>query len=331
MLNPSNRPSLGSDPEAFFEREGQIVGSERAIPAKGISTPFGKIVRDGVQFELNPRSSQQINELAENIGALLRLAEDRAQAKGLRLNFNGLVEVTREELDSLSKKCRILGCMPSFNLYEERPINVDPVLYRKRSSGGHVHIGIYNRDLLDDRRRLVPAMDTLVGMLCVLLDRDPGAAERRENYGRAGEFRLPDYGLEYRTTSNFWLRDYSLMTFVFGMTALVYELGCQSVSGNEALWKEFASKVDIKGVIKAIDTNDFKLAMKNFKRIVPFLKANLPEQGYPLAPNTIDQFIGLAESIEKRGIESHFPTASITARWQNLNGKLDFATLLRLL
>lgn len=327
MLNVSNTPRFGSDPEAFLQKDNQIVGSEKLIPLKGIATDHGKIVRDGVQFELNPLSSLNVWELGDNIAALLQVTDRLAKQKKLRINFDGVIEVSREELDSLSKKCRILGCMPSFNYYEDRPITVDPVTYRKRSAGGHIHIGINSYALLEDRRRLVPAMDSLIGNTCVLLDRDPNAAERRENYGRAGEHRLPSYGLEYRTTSNFWLRDYALMQFVFGMTAAVYDIAVQSVTGNEAIWRDLAERVDIKKVIKAIDTNDFKLAMRNFKRLVPFLKAYLPQTGYPLTPSNIEAFVGFAENVDRKRIETYFPTESIVDRWQNQD-KPDFSSFL---
>jgi hypothetical protein len=205
MLNPRIAPEFGSDPEAFFERKGQIIGSEKLIPKQGINTRAGRIVRDGVQFELNPGSGT-VNQLATNIGRLFSAVQRRLDKNpGVSICFDGLVEVSADELASLSPATRILGCMPSQNAYQNRPINVDPVLYRKRSSGGHIHIGTRDRKFREQRQRAVYVFDILIGNSTVLLDRDPGAAERRENYGRAGEFRTPSHGLDYRTTSNFWL------------------------------------------------------------------------------------------------------------------------------
>lgn len=322
MLNPDNHVTFGTDPEGFFAKDGQIIGSEKLIPIAGLETNAGKIVRDGVQFELNPRSNGTVLGLAQNIGTLFaRLAQAVAEVPGVSVCFDGLVEVSREELDSLSPECQVLGCNPSYNVYGDKPINVDPYTYQKRSSGGHIHLGLPKDGALMQRgnRRLVPVLDVLVGNTAVLLDRDPGCAERRENYGRAGECRFPSHGLEYRTTSNFWLRDYSLMSFAFGMAQLAYVLTEQGLSGNTAMWEDFTKRVSIKNITKAIDTNDFGLAMRNFKKLVPFLRKHLPAQGFPLTPKNIPAFIGLAEDIERRGANAIFPEDQIIRNWVRNN------------
>jgi hypothetical protein len=315
MLNPQNTPRWGSDPEGFFSRAGQIIGSEKLIPENGISTYTGKIVRDGVQFELNPVSGT-IEELGRNIGGLFNTLQSRLKRNpGVSVVFDGLVEVSQQELDSLSPVTRILGCNPSYNAYEDKPINVDPVTYRKRSSGGHIHVGTTDKKYMQERRMAVPVYDILVGNTCVLFDRDPGAAERRENYGRAGEFRLPDHGLEYRTTSNFWLRDYTLMHLVFGLAHIAYELTYQSFNGNTALWQGLAQKVNITRIQQAIDQNDYDLALKNFKRLVPFLRKNLPADGFVLTPKNIDKVIQLSA----KPITELFPTDQIIPNWMQGN------------
>jgi hypothetical protein len=327
MLNPNNTPRFGTDPEAFLSKNGAIVGSEKLIPEKGIRTYAGKVVRDGVQFELNPVSSNSIQELGSNIGHLLQHVAKRANKLKLSLNFDGLVEVSRKELDSLSPGSRVLGCMPSYNVYEERPITVNPVLYRKRSAGGHIHNGIRHPLLMQERRRMVPYYDIFVGTGTVLLDRDPGAVERRENYGRAGECRFPDHGLEYRTTSNFWLRNYALMSFTFGMAAIAYEVAFQCLGGNNALQNSLQKAVNIKRIVQAIDDNDFDLALRNFKKLVPFLKRNLPAAGYPLNPKNLDNFIGFAQDVNARSIEEYFPTEDIVENWQR--ERIGFAEWLK--
>jgi len=316
VLNPRNVPRWGTDPEAFFKRDGQIIGSEKLIPEKGFRTYSGKVVRDGVQFELNPTSAGSVSELGRNIGGLFGAVQKRLQQNpGVSVCFDGLVEVAAEELASLSPATRVLGCMPSYNAYEDRPINVDPVLYRKRSSGGHIHTGIADKNLMDNRNQAIYAYDIIVGNTIVMFDRDPGARERRENYGRAGEFRLPKHGLEYRTTSNFWLRDYSLMDLTFGLAHIAYELSFQSFNGNRELWDGLAARVNIKRIVQAIDQNDAELALKNFKRIAPFLRKQLPKEGFVLNPKNFDMFLGFAEAIQNRGIEAFFPEAQIINNW----------------
>lgn len=312
----------GSDPEAFFQREGQIIGSERLIPERGFAVRGNKIIRDGVQFEMNPAASQTIEGLGYNVGQLFaQLKRHLKKNPDITCCFDGLVEVSQPELDGLSPATRVLGCMPSHNFYGSKAIDVDPLLYRKRSSGGHIHMGlsypIYTLGGVSDyRSRLVPLCDIFVGNSCVLLDRDPGAAERRENYGRAGEYRLPQHGLEYRTTSNFWLRDFSLMSFTFGMAAVAISVLNDTLRGQD-LEQQLVNVVDIEQVARAINTNDFDLALLNFRAIQPFLATHLPPTGFPLSPNTLDKFISFATDVRHNSIATYFPTDNIVNNWQS--------------
>lgn len=161
-------------------------------------------------------------------------------------------------------------------------------------------------EVADERQRLVPLHDIFVGNTGVLIDRDPGAAERRENYGRAGEYRLPDYGLEYRTLSNFWLRDYALMSLMFGMAHLAIATLSQSMDG-ESFEDELVEVVNIQKVIEAIDTNNYYLARENWNTIVPFLQRHLPDYGFPFTPATIHKFLVFTDAAYVKGIESFFP------------------------
>lgn len=307
--------TFGSDPEAFFSKDGKIIGCEKLVPKKGLKAKGGEITRDGVQFELHPEPGT-LKALVSNVGDLIVATHELAQKGNAQVCYDGLVEVERAELDSLSKECRILGCQPSFNVYGERPINVDPVAYRKRSSGGHIHIGIAEKAIKDERRRLVPLMDILVGNTCVLLDRDPGAAERRENYGRAGECRFPRHGVEYRTTSNFWMRDPSLMLFVFGMAQSAVNLLAYTVNRNEKAWDALADRVNIANIKEAINHNNFGLALGNLNSIAPFLRDWMPKTS-PLNKETIGDFIQFAITTQKNGLAATFDTAGIPTRWQN--------------
>lgn len=335
MLNPKTSTTWGTDPEGFFQRNGQIIGSERLIPEEGLITQnSGKLVRDGVQFELNPNTGDSVAALGANVSALFKtLSTTLAKKPGVSLCYDGLVEVTREELDSLSPATRILGCMPSYNAYGERPIDVDPITYRKRSSGGHIHMGLtppifdpYLGDP-DNRQRLVPLMDIFVGSFAVLLDRDAGASERRENYGRAGEYRMPKHGLEYRTTSNFWLRDFTLMSFTFGMAQIAISVLAESLSGND-IEEDLIKVVDIERVITAINLNDFNVALEHVRAVTPFLKKHLPSTGFVLNPQSIDTFVRFAQEVNVRGIERYFPTEGILNSWC-YGRQTDFATFLQ--
>ena len=306
--------TYGTDPEAFFERNGAIIGSEKILHKRGLKSGYGPpvVVRDGVQFEFNPQYSHSVAGLAENLSNGFKALQIHMKGyPDVSLCFRGLVEVSREELDSLTKRSRVLGCQPSNNAYGENPITVNVKTYRKRSSGGHAHFGLSTLPRIfgkyeEERARVVSLFDIFVGNSCVMFDRDPGAAERRENYGRAGEYRLQPHGLEYRTLSNFWLRNYSLMSFVFGMGNFSVSVLNTTLTTDQNLEQELIDTVNIGNFIKAIDTNDYDLARTNFDSIRPFLVKNLPQHGFPLTPNNLDRFLTFTEGVRDEGFDAFF-------------------------
>lgn len=120
-----------------------------------------------------------------------------------------------------------IGCAPDFNAWTDKE-NIPPADFAKntfRSCGGHIHVGYVegsgNDFLLDavGKRRMIQAMDCLHGMISVLLDNSKEAIERRNIYGKAGCYRPTDYGVEYRTLSNFWCRTDNLKRLMYRLTA----------------------------------------------------------------------------------------------------------------
>jgi hypothetical protein len=143
-------------------------------------------------------------------------------------------------------------------------------------------------------KNLVPLLDILLGNTCVLIDRNEFAVERRKVYGRAGEYRTPKHGLEYRTLSNFWLINYQMMSFVFGMARFAYIITVNDLVYPEKKYgKYILSLVDQEDVIEAINNNDFDLAYKNFKKVEDVIVelAGCQYTGrYPLNATTIKEF-----------------------------------------
>src|SRR5690606_28024709 len=98
--------------------------------------------------------------------------------------------------------------------------------------------------------KLVLAMDMTLGLESVLLDTD---TRRKELYGSAGSFRFKKYGVEYRTLSNFWIKNEELTQWAFNKTIEAIEL---VESGKiDELTQEYS-----KYVRRAIDTNDKHMA-----------------------------------------------------------------------
>lgn len=287
--------TVGCDPELFVKKDGKVIGSEKVVPAtKSI------VVRDGVQVEFNPPGSMTTSILGGWISQCFRNLVQMTQAQpGVEISFDQVVEVERAELDSLDPAARVLGCSPSFNVYGSKPIGLsdeERAAYLTRSAGGHLHFGLKG-DLFDERVRLVNWLDVFVGNTCVLIDREPKAALRRKHYGRAGEYRIPNYGLEYRTLSNFWLRNYALLDLVERLAAIAVKVVDDALDGGT--WEtQLIDVVDPAKIVEAIDTNNLDLAWANFKAV---------------SSVGLFQSFGLVslmkffERVEKNGLAKEFP------------------------
>ena len=346
------KPILGTDPEAFFSKNGKVIGSEKVMPEGGViyrhgittlnanATGENKVIMDGVQFELNPLPSQCRESLSANIQNCFMYLENRLkEANGIRkygryaikADFSQLIEVDEDEFASLSGDCKRFGCMPSKNAYNEPKAvnNVDPTKYRIRCAGGHIHIGkttqtqppewntkVNLADVLKDDVRLIKLMDVIVGNTCVLLDRDPGNVERRKVYGRAGEYRTPPHGIEYRTISNFWLRSYPLFGFVMGLSRLAVNI---LANGNE-YYNAIMEKVNEEDIRKAINENDFELAYSNFNKIeetlLEMIDGSAEQYSHPFSRKTMPMF----KHLVKVGIDKYWDKKKVLQHWRNRGG-----------
>ena len=64
-------------------------------------------------------------------------------------------------------------------------------------------------------------MDLFLGVPSLWLDKDPTSGIRREMYGAAGRYRVKNYGMEYRSLSNFWLQSPRFVEFIYDMSEFV--------------------------------------------------------------------------------------------------------------
>lgn len=312
--------SYGADPELFLTHGGKVIGAEKVVPEAGLGEYDKLVVLDGVQVELHPGNHFCREEFTvscrEAIGTLVGHLRQHPKLQDTKISFEAVVRVGRKELDSLSEKARVLGCQPSFNIYGDHPINV-PAGYPIRSAGGHVHMGldapIFNHEAIDHRTRMVPMLDIFVGNTCVLIDRDPKARIRRQNYGRAGEYRLPKYGLEYRTLSNFWLRHYVLISLVTGLCRIAGGVIQRTVMRNteydqaQDLESEVFKLVDAEKIQRAINRNDVKLAWENWRAIKGFIaKHTVRNSQTGINASNIEEFEFFARKVQEKGLTYWF-------------------------
>ena len=316
-------PFMGCDPELFFSKHGEIIGAEKVLSAKKVDS----VIIDGVQVELNPPPSFCRALLASNIRTSMHVLKREMENKGVSLDFSRTITISKERLMELSDDSRRLGCAPSETVYENTSAlklnTINPEDYRVRSAGGHIHIGMNGTTkekeveyaLRKDTKRTVELLDIICGVPSILLDQDPSNAERRKLYGRAGEYRLPAHGLEYRTLSNYWLTSYPLMSFAFGMARLAIQI--MSHHERDVIYKAITERVDPKVAAKVINENDVELAADIFIAIQDILVDILPKEQastgrYPLHRYNLDQFYHFVDMVVEEGMGYWFNEDPLT-------------------
>lgn len=312
--------TFGCDPEFFFRLRRRVIGSEHVIPAGGLDTGWGKAVIDGVQAELNPTSdtcraniANRISRLFKEIDLKLKRIETET-GKAIKVDFSRTVKISKTELEKLNPNNQVFGCTPSKSAYNDTASKigqVNPLAYRYRSAGGHIHIGgfygLLKNSFESDPDKIVKLLDVIVGNTFVLLDRDKGNVTRRKMYGRAGEYRTPKHGLEYRVLSNVWLQDYRLMSLAMGLTRLA--LGIANSVDFDLYWEEINKAVKLDDIRKAINTNNYDLAMKNYDAIVPILSKAAPDGSagtFGISERFFPMLRFVAEEVKEKGLTAFF-------------------------
>lgn len=317
MLQKTPYISFGSDPELFLAKDGMVIGAEKVIPKAGLIMHNTKLVLDGVQIELHPVQNYSIPNFCNSVGHAFSALKDHLDRIGGNVKpcFTQTVFVDPSELATLSKEARVLGCAPSENFYNIKRLEPKEG-ETQRSAGGHIHIGL-NGAMFVDRISLVPIHDVITANTGVLLDRDPHAALRRKMYGRPGEYRLPSYGIEYRTLSNWWLRSRPTMEFVFGLSQLSCDILNTSLLGDKFgnPEQELFDKIDLDKIVQAVMTNDAKLAYENWKLVRDFIQKWVTDKDYPIHAGNLVQFEKLIDRVAREGSLDSLMPADPVEHW----------------
>lgn len=160
-----------------------------------------------------------------------------------------------------TENAKLFGCEPDYNAWNEQE-NLPPgTSTNLRTGGGHIHIGYKNPNPFINLM-LVKAMDLYVGVPSILLEPDN---ERKMMYGKAGAFRNKDYGVEYRTISNYYLASKKLTDWIFTNTLKAIDFvkrgGCNMFTWTDK--EEIVNTINYNDKLKAkelIEKYNIKLA-----------------------------------------------------------------------
>ena len=273
---------LGCDPEFFF-----TDSSNKVVPSTQIVEPNEEgVIIDGFQGELNPRADSCRQRHACQIACGITLAQRMAKEKKATVNLMKMGVVIDDDVwKKTPLSLKKFGCSPTLSAYDENHKRVTGLREKFRAGGGHIHLGFTGHK--EDLKEIVKLMDITAGLVSVLLDRDTDNVRRRKNYGRAGEYRAKSYGVEYRVPSNFWLRHYVLMSLMFAQVRTAFTLFTRNHT------KELLTLCPEDMVRKAINENDFNLALELFTRYINWLKENGYEVPSGLSPYNYDEFTDL--------------------------------------
>ena len=209
---------LGTDPELFIANDTEVVSAEGLIGGtkeapKYITDEGHAIQEDNVMVEFNTPPCSSAEEFTKEINVVLTYLEATLGLQGLKLHYSASEVLDPKYLHT--KQARTFGCEPDYNAYLRRANTPPEASSKLRTAGGHIHVGYPNAGDVGQVEDIVRAMDLFLGVPSVIMDKDD---RRKTMYGKAGAFRFKDYGLEYRTLSNFWIYTDELKQWAFNST-----------------------------------------------------------------------------------------------------------------
>ncbi len=226
--------TYGADPELFiWDYNKKVVVTPDSIGFfNTLDNTFrfieGNITKDGTAIELNPKHflSYQKEKLVASTYFLID--QVRIRLRNLHTkdrDYDILIEPIIGEGSKFPLKTGEkfnFTTRPSWDAYDGREIyekTKEDWITTRRSGAGHIHIGISNKyektgetfyktgeintpeDLHFYARQIIIFLDYYVAAPLAFLSRKEEFL-RREKYGKAGSYRKPAHGLEYRVLSN---------------------------------------------------------------------------------------------------------------------------------
>jgi len=244
-----NNLQRGADPELFLRDKHNfpvtaigLIGGSKNVPRQ-IGNGFA-LQEDNVAVEFNIPPASSKEQFVSSIHFVLDFLRQELAPKELHLDISPTMEFTEEQLDH--PQARQFGCEPDFNAWtlDINPRPKAPANFR--SSGGHLHLG-WDDPTEEEQVRLIKAHDLFCGVPSLIYDPD---VKRREVYGKAGACRFKDYGVEYRTLSNFWLKSEELTAWLFEQS----EKAVKFVKDQNKLSEEDCAKI-----VHCINASDHQL------------------------------------------------------------------------
>lgn len=256
--------AIGTDTEVFLkDKAGNNVtaigriGGTKANP-RPLDDKGSAVQEDNVMLEFNTPPARNDTEWVNGINNVLINVIEELKQKGLVINISPSVEFASELLKN--PQAQHMGCEPDFCAWtgDQNEVLTPALLGDVRTAGGHIHVSFQVDDddpTAEQKLNLLRVLDLTLGVPSVLLDDDE---RRRKYYGRPGAYRIKAINrVEYRTLSNFWIRNDPLKRWVFNNTVeAVRRLNQNGRFYVENRWGEF----DKNKICECIQTGNKKTA-----------------------------------------------------------------------
>lgn len=304
---------VGSDPEVFVEDvSGKIIPAFTFLGSKTEKKDFTRQKRpvywDGPAAEFETVAggclAYHVDSIQEGLETVLTAA--KKVNKDARLSIKTVMEVGYDVLQGAKEEQIQFGCAPSENLYGLKGKEVPPRELPFRSTGGHIHFGIgdknKNTDMVKD---MVRSLDSILAVCCVSLFAKYDNPIRRQFYGMAGEYRTPKHGLEYRALSN------AIICHPM-ITHLTFDLARKCVVFGERGFIKFWNATE-EETVNCIQNCDVDLAHKIMERNKPTLLKIFQAAYSYLTPKQLDN----AYHIFYDGVDTAVKNpGDLTANWK---------------
>lgn len=208
---------IGTDPEMFLVNKSSgklisaigLIGGTKHKP-RPINDLGDMVQEDNVAVEFNIAPVTTKAQFISSVSRVIKYINNEMEKHNLQAVAMASATFPDDQLQDW--RAKEFGCEPDFNCWtvqvNQKPKADNPNL---RSCGGHVHVG-WDDPEFEDKVKMARALDLFIAVPSVLHDKD---VLRRQLYGQAGACRWKPYGVEHRTTSNYWLQSKELMGFVF--------------------------------------------------------------------------------------------------------------------
>lgn len=257
---------IGADPEFLVKNKTTnefvpIIGMLGGTKESPMEVHKGAVQEDGCAAEINIDPASDKKEFISNINVVRDQLEDMLKANNLVLSNASSAEFSEHQLTD--PRARVSGCDPDYNVYANKA-NKYPSMESSnvRHAGGHIHVGSdYLVDNPSGRDAFIQLADIYIGIPLLMASGDFG---RLATYGKLGNYRPKEYGVEYRTPSNFWLSSNKLIGWVYDTISTVHELSANRsnikyLMSYNSMMREYIELKQYDNVKKLLNKLDIKV------------------------------------------------------------------------